>query len=295
MAARITVVVPAFNAARWIRRAIDSVLAQTHRPDEIVVVDDGSTDETPDILAGYGDRIRVVRQDNRGLPAARNAGIAAARGDLIAFLDADDWWRPGKLAAQLALMRERPEVGFCSTEATVVDDDGTEVGRWRCPPCEGAILEAIFERHATVAGSGSAVLVRREVLERAGRFDETLPALEDIDLWMRLAAISAYACVAEPLVVIRRGAQSMSRDLDRMRGAAIRVMRKNRTLLPPDRRGRFWNRCYAGMLSDYAKWEARAGRRAAALVHLAEGLVRAPLARGRMILGLLPAALARRL
>jgi len=120
----VSVVIPAYNAAWCVAKAIESVLVQEGADFEIIVVDDGSTDDTAAVLARYGDAIRVVRQRNQGLSAARNAGIRAAQGEFVAFLDADDWWLAGKLGQQLALMHTRPELGFCSTAARVEDPDG---------------------------------------------------------------------------------------------------------------------------------------------------------------------------
>ena len=115
----VSVVTPAFNVGWCVGRAIDSVLGQSLRELEIIVVNDGSTDDTRDVLAAYGDSIRAIDQANGGMSAARNTGIRAARGAFIAFLDADDWWLPEKLARQIDLMQRRPDVGFCSTTARV--------------------------------------------------------------------------------------------------------------------------------------------------------------------------------
>lgn len=287
----VSVVIPAYNAAWCVRTAVDSVLAQSCRDFEVIVVDDGSTDDTARVLASYGERIRVVTKPNGGLSSARNAGIDAARGTFVAFLDADDRWFPDKLARQLALMAQRPTLAFCSTAARVEDPDGRAINEWRCIHCDQPTLEAIFGANAFVAGSGSAVLARREALTRAGPFDESLRSLEDIDMWMRLAAIGEYACVDEPLAVILRHPDSMSRNLDVMREAAIRVMRQNRHLLPHDKRGAFWRQAYAGMLSDYAKWAWRARRRGQALRDVVTGFCIAPLSRGRLMAGLLVAML----
>lgn len=292
---RVSVVVPAFNAAWCIRRAVDSVLAQTCRDFELIVVDDGSTDDTAKILAGYGNALRVVRQANGGLSSARNAGIAAAKGEFVAFLDADDWWHPDKLARQVELMDRRSELVFCSTSAAVRTPEGTTLPTWRCADTQqGRILEAIFQTHALVAGSGSAVMVRRAALSTAGGFDETLRSLEDIDMWMRLAAQGEFACVDEPLATIEKRADSMSGNLDVMRASAIAVIKKNRNLLPPSLRTGFWRAAYAGMLADYAKWEYRRGHILRAMAHLAHGLLLAPLRRGRLLAGLLHAMLMRR-
>lgn len=293
-APRVSVTIPAFNAAWCIRRAVDSVLAQTCRDFELIVVDDGSTDDTASILAGYGNALRVVRQVNGGLSSARNAGIAAAKGEFVAFLDADDRWHPDKLARQLALMDQRSELVFCSTSTAVRTPEGAALPTWRCAGTQGRILEAIFQTHALVAGSGSAVMVRRAALATVGGFDKTLRSLEDIDMWMRLAAQGEYACIDEPLATIEKRADSMSGNLDVMRASAIAVMKKNRNLLPPSLRGGFWRAAYAGMLADYAKWEYRRRHTLRAIAHLTHGLLLAPRRKGRLLAGLLLAMLMRR-
>lgn len=283
----VSVVIPAYNAAWCIAKAVDSVLAQDFQDREVIVVDDGSTDDTATVLAGYGDAVRVVRQTNGGLSSARNAGIRAARGEFVAFLDADDWWLPGKLARQTGLMRGRPELGFTSTAARVEDPDGGLVNVWTCAHWEESFLVHIFTNNADVAGSGSAVMARRALFDGVGGFDESLRSLEDIDMWMRLAAVADYACLEEPLAVILKRPGSMSRNLEVMRAAAIRVMRKNRSLLPPARQGAFWRACMASIHADYAKWRLRAGQRAGALAEVLHLFSLAPLARGRLGLGLL--------
>ncbi|MFN0315347.1 MAG: glycosyltransferase family A protein, partial [Burkholderiales bacterium] len=233
--------------------------------------------------------IRVIHKHNGGLPSARNTGISASRGSFVAFLDADDWWLPEKIERQVALMRAHPHVGFCSTTAQTVSADGNPLGIWACPSARDNQLEAIFENLSLIPGSGSGVLVRHSLFRQAGLFESKLRSLEDVDMWMRLAAISGYACIPEALTVIRRSSNSMSRNLDVMRVSALGVLRKNRRLLAPGRRGRFWHACYASALSDYAKWEYRAGRRMDALLHLIEAFARAPITRGRLTLGLLAA------
>ena len=114
----VSVIIPTFNRCGFLGRAVDSVLEQTGPSFELIVVDDGSTDTTFDLLAGYGDRIEMIRQSNLGVSAARNAGIRSARGEYIALLDSDDYWLPGKLETQHAFFRERPEALICQTEET---------------------------------------------------------------------------------------------------------------------------------------------------------------------------------
>lgn len=283
----VSVVIPAYNAADFIAHALNSVLAQTYRRREVLVVNDGSTDDTVRVLQAYGDAIRIVHKSNGGLSSARNRGIREAAGEFVAFLDADDRWLPDKLARQVEILLRDPAVGFCSTRTLVEAPDGTLTGEWPCPKIEGTLLRTLFLRNGSIPGSGSGVLVRRSLFDQAGGFDETLRSLEDVDMWMRLAAVTGYACIDAPLTVIVKHPASMSRNLDIMREAALRVMRKNRHLLPEGDRNGLWQAGYASVLADYAKWEYRQGLWGRAMWHLTEGLVRAPRRRGRMLAGLL--------
>lgn len=283
----VSVVIPAWNAAWCVGRAIDSVLAQDFTDFEVIVVDDGSTDDTAGVLAGYGDAIRVVRQANGGMSSARNAGIRASRGRYVAFLDADDWWLPAKLRRQVELLETSPHVGFASTTARVVDPEGHELNRWECGDCSEPFIAHLFGSNAGIAGGSSALIVQRELLERTGGYDETLGGAEDADLWMRLAARGGYACVAEPGVVVLKRPGSVSRNVEGMRQGALRVMRRNRHLLPARLQGRYWRVCLASLYGDYAKGRYRAGRRVAALADVARMLLLAPLTCGRLGLGLL--------
>lgn len=283
----VSVVIPAYNVAWCIRRAVDSVLGQNFGRCELIVVNDGSTDQTAEVLAAYGEKLRAIDQPNRGMSAARNAGIRSAGGMYIAFLDADDWWLPGKISRQVELMESRPEVGFCSTAARVEDGDGRLLNQWGCAQSNTNMLETLFARNAAIAGGCSAVMVRRGLFDRVGMFDETLGGFEDPDLWMRLAAVSGYACIDETLAVILRRERSVSRNLDSMRSAALRSMRKNRALLPASLRGGFWRDCLAGVYTDYAKPAYRAGRLGQAYADTLRALLLSPFGRGRLCLGLL--------
>jgi glycosyltransferase involved in cell wall biosynthesis len=283
----VSVVIPAYNAGWCVRKAVDSVLAQDWRDFEVIVVNDGSTDDTATVLAEYGHAIRVIDQPNGGMSNARNAGIRAARGVFIAFLDADDWWLQGKLRRQVAMLQARPELGFCSCAARVEDMDGALANLWQCPQWQGSLLAYLFQGGASVPGSCSAVLARRELVLTAGAFDEALRGAEDPDLWIRLAAITDYTCIDEPLVVILRRPGSVSRNLEAMRESTLRMMKKNRHLLPRELRGSYWRSCVAGILGDYAKWRYREGERKAALKEVAHLLALSPIGRGRLGLGLI--------
>lgn len=160
----VSCVIPVFNGARWLRDTLDGILEQTHQPLELILVDDGSTDDTPKVAAGYGDRIRYVRQTNAGPAAARNRGISEAAGDLIAFGDADDRWHPERLARQAGRLRERPDVDAC---LCWIEDF------W----IEELVRDAAALEHGPRTRAGYVTqcgLVRRSALDRVGPFNERL-------------------------------------------------------------------------------------------------------------------------
>ncbi len=282
---------PAYNAAACISRAVDSVLAQTLQDFELLVVDDGSTDNTRDVLASYGGRICVLTKTNGGPAAARNHGLRHARGRYVAFLDADDHWRPGKLERQVHLLDCRLEIGFCSTATAIVDSAGEPAGDWPCCRACDPLPDTLFVHGAAISGSTSGVLARRTLLEELGGFDETLRGFEDPDLWIRMSARAGYACIPELLTMVVRTAGSVSSHLPNMRAATLASFRKNRGLLPEAKRGGYWRTACAGALADYAKTAWRAGDRWHAWAWTAEALLRAPLGRGRLALGLMIAML----
>ena len=214
---RISVIIPAYNRARLLAEAIDSVLAQTHSDFELIVVDDGSTDDTPSLLDGYGAGIRVFRQVNRGVSAARNEGIRMARGELIAFLDSDDLWLPEKLSAQTAFFNAHPESRICQTEEIWIRNGVRVNPRRRHRKPTGDIFLPSLQLCLV---SPSAVMLRRELFQEIGLFDESLPACEDYDLWLRVSRLYPVHLVETPLVVKRGGhADQLSKKpgLDRYR------------------------------------------------------------------------------
>lgn len=290
-APRVSVIIPAYNAAGHVRRAVDSVLAQSFQDYELLLVDDGSTDATRAVLAEYGDRLRLLAKTNGGPAAARNHGLSHARGEYVAFLDADDYWQADKLRQQVDLLDARPEIGFCSTATEVVDNAGRPAGSWPCRPDAGPLPDILFLHGTVISGSTSGVLARKRLIDALGGFDETLRGFEDPDLWIRLAARTAYACIPQALTVVVRTPGSVSGDLRCMRRATLASFRKNRHLLPPARRGGYWRAACASALTDYAKATYRAGNRGRALRWTLEALLRAPIGRGRLALSLLLAML----
>lgn len=288
---RVSVIIPAFNAAGCVRRAVDSVLGQSFQDVELLVVDDGSTDATRAILAEYGNRVRLLARENGGPAAARNHGLHHARGEYVAFLDADDYWIAEKLERQVELLDTQPAVGFCSTATQVVDSAGRPAGDWPCRPDAGPLPDILFQHGTVISGSTSGVLARRHLIEAIDGFDPALRGFEDPDLWIRLAAITRYACIPEALTVVVRTPNSVSGNLVNMRRATLASFRKNRHLLPPAKRGGYWRAACASALTDYAKTTYRAGNRGLALRWTLEALLRAPLGRGRLALSLLLAML----
>ena len=218
---QVSVIIPTYNRAGCLREAVDSVLAQDFGDVELIVVDDGSTDSTPQLIEGYGQAIRALRQGNRGVSATRNAGIAASRGALIAFLDSDDLWLPGKLDRQVAFFNSQADALICQTEELWVRN-GRRVNPGKRHRKRGGM---IFEPSLDLClVSPSAVMVRKELFQRVGFFDESLPACEDYDLWLRVSCRFPVHLIDSPLIVKRGGhPDQLSRiaGLDKFRISAI--------------------------------------------------------------------------
>jgi glycosyltransferase involved in cell wall biosynthesis len=249
----VSIVMPAFNAARFVGTAIDSVLAQSLPDWELIVVDDGSTDATGSEVERFRDqRIRLVREVHSGLPAvARNRGIAESSGTYVAFLDADDAWLPAKLERQLAVFASSPTVGLVHCAASYLDESGF-APRLMAEPAD--TLLALLQENFIY---NSSVVVRRPVLDEHGVFD-TDPALrgaEDYELWLRLAPVVEFTYVPERLLLYRRHGDGVSADEPRNRAAGIVARERVRerepglyaALRPAFARSVGISRCLAGM------------------------------------------------
>ena len=216
----VSVIVPAYNAAATLSETLEFALAQTYQDLEVVVVDDGSTDPTPEIVASFAERdrrVRLLRQSNAGVAAARNLAIAQSRGSYVAPLDADDLWHPEKLAYQVAAMRQRGrQVGVVYCWRRVIDVAGHVIGEDRLwYPHEGRVLAAVLL--GNVPGNGSVPLIRREDLLNVGGFDTTLrrqgaQGCEDLEIYVQLAERCEFALVPLFLVGYRARPQNMSSD-----------------------------------------------------------------------------------
>lgn len=219
--ALVSVIIPTYNRRTYVREAIDSVLSQTYSPLELLVVDDGSTDDTPALLETYGGRIKVLRQFNCGVSAARNLGIRSARGAFIALLDSDDYWQPDKLALQMDWFDAHPEALICQTEEIWIRNGVRVNPGKRHEKQAGHIFEPSL---ALCLISPSAVMMRATLLEEIGLFDESLPACEDYDLWLRVTSKYPVGLVKTPAIVKRGGhvdQLSAMRELDKYRIHAI--------------------------------------------------------------------------
>ena len=190
----ISIILPTYNRAWCIEKAMKSVLAQTYANWELVIVDDGSTDDTPDVVAGFDDpRIRLLRQGNNGVSAARNYGIRECRGDVVALLDSDDEWLPNKLDTQQRYMRENGYL-ICQTEEIWVRNGKRVNQKSKYSKPEGWFFEASLKMCLI---SPSCTMFSREVWPTIGPFDESMPSCEDYDMWLR-------ACLAYPVGLVRQ-------------------------------------------------------------------------------------------
>jgi glycosyltransferase involved in cell wall biosynthesis len=230
---KVSVIVPAYNAAHFLPAALDSVLRQTWRDWEIVVADDGSTDDTRSVveqrIPSFGGRLRYLFQPNRGVSAARNAALHAATGQFIALLDADDVWLPTRLERGMDVFDRDRGTGLVHARVLRMDPNGTVLGTPPSPHpkfLNGMIASHLYTRRAHVLCP--TVLLRRECLDSAGCFDEQLRSTEDRDLWFRITRLFSCSYIDEPLAYYRVGQNSLSRDWQRSWDSQVQFLDKHR-------------------------------------------------------------------
>lgn len=230
----ISVIVPAYNMEQFTVLTVQSLLSQTYSPLEIIVVDDGSSDGTVARLeAAFGDRIRLLKQNNAGACGARNKGFAVSRGELIAFLDCDDLWEPDKARRCVEYFRGNPEVAMVYSHAYWIDAAGKIIGpRHFKPRPSGRIFDSlVLEDHVV----NSTPLIRRAALEQTGLWDEKIFTTADWDLWLRLADRFAVGFIPRVLSRTRIASYYNSRNIDKTRRETLYLLDQYRSRLPPER------------------------------------------------------------
>jgi glycosyltransferase involved in cell wall biosynthesis len=224
----VSIVIPCYNQARFLSEAIESALIQTHPRVEVIVVDDGSTDNTAEVVARFP-RVRRVWQDNRGVAEARNAGFRASRGEYVVFVDADDRLASNAVEAHLACFAKHPETGFVVGDIERITEGGAYRGSSRWPALEGDQYEHLLEvKHI---GNTIAVMFRRLVLENVGGFKRYFSPAEDYEILLRAAQVFRSAHHSTVVAQYRRHATNTSRKGVVMLQAMRRVMRSQRVLV----------------------------------------------------------------
>ncbi len=228
---KISVIIPAWNRADRLVSALESVYAQNNAPHEVIVVDDGSTDNTHEVVRRQFVDVRYLYQENRGVSSARNTGIRAADGDWIALLDSDDCWLPHKLERQQLLLRANPHAKICHSNEIWIRN-GKRVNPMKKHAKRGGY---IFKHCLPLCViSPSSVIIRRDIFNEAGLFDESLPACEDYDLWLRLCAVYPVLYTDEPLMIKHGGHEDQLSQrywgMDRFRIRALEKILASGTL-----------------------------------------------------------------
>jgi glycosyltransferase involved in cell wall biosynthesis len=225
MTPAVSVVIAAYNYGRYLDGALASVLGQSLRDLEVIVVDDGSTDDTGEVVARFlsDDRVRYERTNHVGQSAAKNTGIRLARARLIAFLDADDLWLPTKLEKQLALLKTNPALGVVYSRRSLMDESGRPLEYEQPALFRGRVVDAMFRNNFICFSSA---VVHRRVFKHLGFFEESLALAIDYEFWLRVASSYAFDYVDEPLVQYRTGHASLSRRTEERLKVAFAIMRR---------------------------------------------------------------------
>ncbi|AFY58046.1 glycosyl transferase [Rivularia sp. PCC 7116] len=205
-----SIIIPAYNAIKYLPATLESALRQSFTDFEVLIIDDGSYDNIVEWASEIKDpRVRFLSQQNKGVSAARNLGIKKAKGEYIAFLDADDLWEPTKLEKQLQLFKNNLSLGLVHTAMLIIDEQSKSLGRIFTSNVEGNALEKLLEQNTIVTSS---VIVRHSCLQAVGNFDENLTSSEDWELWVRIASRYSIAQIKEPLVYYRQHANNTTKN-----------------------------------------------------------------------------------
>lgn len=272
---KVSAIIPTYNHAAYLGEAIDSVLAQTHAPVEVIVIDDGSTDDTEEVLSRYSNQIVAVRQPNAGVSAARNRGAARASGDLLAFLDADDIWLPAKIELQVNRFLSEGSLGLVHCGIEEIDAGGKGLGAHQDGIEGWAADEMLMFRRSTILGGGSGVMIPRALFIEAGGFDEEMSTSADWDLYYRLATRRRIGFVPEVLLKYRIHRSNMHNNISAMENDMMRGYGKAFENAGPQLAGRR-RQCYGNLHRMLAGSYFTSGKYGAFLQHSLRALMLAP-------------------
>ena len=234
--AKVSVIIPTYNRPELLTKSINSVISQTFGDFELIVIDDCSPDNTPNVLGRFSDeRMKVIRNSsNMGIAAVRNIGVRGSKGEYIAFLDDDDEWLPDKLEKQLTVMEKGPgSTGCVYTGCMIIGADGSDAVRTSVPVYRNRVLkELLLENFITT----STLLLRKSCFDRAGLFDERFPYGEDYDMWIRVAEDFEFDFSPEPLTKYRVHQTTMTRNYTAVINGLERILSKHRKLFAQNKR-----------------------------------------------------------
>jgi len=225
---KISIVIPVYNKEKYIIECMESVLSQTYKDYEIVVINDGSTDNTENLLQFYKSVIRYFYQENKGVAEARNLGILNARGEYISFLDSDDVWLPSKLEKELGLIERDKEIGLVYSNGYIINEKGKKcnINFFQInTPYRKMVLNKLFKNDFIPTSS---VLVRKECFQKVGLFNSSLSSAEDYDMWMRISYLYKIDYVDFPLIKYRDNPEGISKNLDNALKGVLKALEKNR-------------------------------------------------------------------
>jgi len=261
---KVSVIIPAYNAMAYLPEALESVLRQTFTDFEVLLIDDGSSDEIRQWAAGITEaRVKLISQENQGVSAARNIGIAKAQGEYIAFLDADDIWEPTKLEKQVRLLESNPAVGLVDTWVVLANEQCKATNKIWISKAEGNVWKQLAEENLLTCGSTP--MVRRCCFETVGVFDRNLSIAEDWDMWLRIATHYSFAVVKEPLVRYRQHANNTSKNCQGMLTNFCILIEKNFQFVP-SKLLYLKNRAY-GRANLYIAWRSLQNKDYAEAIH----------------------------
>jgi glycosyltransferase involved in cell wall biosynthesis len=247
----VSVIIPAYNAMKYLPKALGTVLNQTFTDFEVLIINDGSSDNIITWISSITDpRVRLINQPNKGVSEARNTGIVQAQGEYLAFLDADDMWRPTKLEKQVEYLNNYPSVGLVYNWTEFTDEKGEATGVKVLSQMEGNVWEEMLVNDKI--SNGSSVMIRRICFEKAGLFDPNLTILEDRDMWLRIAAYYPFGLIKECLTLYRRHFSNATKNRDNTLKCMRYFFEKTFKSLPIEKLY-LRNRCY-GWVFLYLAW-----------------------------------------